>query len=245
MNMLQKKLAASPMLARVTPFVVFLGLTFCQGQFGEASRYWFYLAKTMVGAWLVWSIWPLVAEMRWKFSWEAVAVGVAVFGIWVGLDGFYPSVDQLIQNYVCPVLKSIGLEGWCPNPAETHPWNPNSCFGNNSALAWVFIVVRIVGSSLVVPPLEEVFYRSFLYRWIAKPDFQSVPLGYFHWKPFLLTGIIFGLAHHEWLAGILCAFAYQGLVCWKKRLGDAMTAHATTNFLLGGWVVWKGAWQFW
>ena len=52
-------------------------------------------------------------------------------------------------------------------------------------------------------------------------------------------------AHREWLAGILCGFAYQGLVCWKKRLGDAMTAHAITNFLLALWVVGRGAWKFW
>ena len=45
--------------------------------------------------------------------------------------------------------------------------------------------------------------------------------------------------------GILCGFAFQGLVCWKKRLGDAMTAHAITNGLLGLWVVWRGAWHFW
>ena len=39
--------------------------------------------------------------------------------------------------------------------------------------------------------------------------------------------------------------AAAGLVLWKGRLGDAITAHAVTNFLLGLWVVWKGAWQFW
>jgi CAAX prenyl protease-like protein len=124
-------------------------------------------------------------------------------------------------------------------------WNPHHQFGAGSALAWLIISVRILGSTLVVPPLEEVFYRSFLYRWIAKPDFQSVPLGAFHWTPFLVTSAIFGLSHFEWLPGILCGFAYQGLVCWKKRLGDAMTAHAITNLLLGAWVVWKGAWHFW
>ncbi|MBI3852209.1 MAG: CAAX prenyl protease-related protein [Verrucomicrobia bacterium] len=245
MNLLQTKLATSPALARVLPFVVFLGLTFCQGPFGEASRYWFYLAKTVVGAWLIWSVWPLVEEMRWKISWEAGVVGVAVFALWVGLDGLYPSVAEIIQSYVCPILKSIGLDFLCPKPTALHPWNPHVQFGQNTAFAWLFIVVRIVGSSLVVPPLEEVFYRSFLYRWIARPDFKSVPLGLFHWKPFLITALIFGFSHHEWLAGILCAFAYQGLVCWKNRLGDAMTAHAITNCLLGIWVVWKGAWNFW
>ena len=62
----------------------------------------------------------------------------------------------------------------------------------------------------------------------------------------LITSIAFGLVHpQQWLAGILCGFAYQGLVCWKKRLGDAMTAHAITNLLLGLWVIWKNAWNFW
>jgi len=222
MNLLFKKLEASPLLARVAPFVIFVALTFCQGQFGDASRYWFYLGKTIVGAWLIWTVWTLVAEMRWKFSWEAIVVGVAVFGVWVGLNDYYPK---------------IGKTG--------PPWNPHEAFGTGSVLAWMFLIVRIVGSAIVVPPLEEVFYRSFLYRYVTRPDFQSVPLGRFSWMPFLVTAAVFGFAHNEWLAGIVCAFVYQGLVCWKKRLGDAMTAHAITNFLLGIWVVWKGAWQFW
>jgi len=99
----------------------------------------------------------------------------------------------------------------------------------------------MAGSTLIVPPLEEVFYRSFLYRYIAKPDFLSVPLNQFLPLPFLATAAVFGFSHNEWLAGILCGAAYQGLVIRKNRLGDAMTAHAITNFLLGLWVVWRGA----
>jgi CAAX prenyl protease-like protein len=217
-------LQRTPLHARVAPFVIFIVLTALQGQFGEASRYWFYLAKTVIGAWLVLLTWPLVKEMRWKFSWEAVVAGVAVFALWVGLHGIYPKASGTAQ-----------------------PWNPHVQFGEGSALALFFIIVRIAGSTLVVPHLEEVFYRSFLYRYIEKQDFLSVPLGFFAWKPFIITTVIFALTHGQpdWLAAILCGFIYQGLVCWKKRLGDAMTAHAITNFLLGLWVVWKGAWQFW
>jgi len=105
--------------------------------------------------------------------------------------------------------------------------------------------VRIAGSSLVVPPLEEVFYRSFLYRYIVKTEFQSVALSHFSWLPFIVTAAVFGFAHHEWLAGILCAMAYQWLVIRQQRLGDAITAHAITNFLLGVWVVWREDWKFW
>ena len=219
---LTRKLHSSPVAARVAPFLVFLALTLCQGQFGEASRYWFYAAKTFVGLWLIRAMWPVVAEMRWVLSWEAVVVGILVCVMWVGIDSYYPKFGKAGAS-----------------------WNPHAQFGQNSALAWVMVAIRFFGSSIVVPPLEEVFYRSFLYRYIIKPDFQSVPLGRFHCVAFLATAAVFGFSHYEWLAGILCGFAYQGLVCWKKRIGDAMTAHAITNFLLGVWVVWKGAWNFW
>ena len=124
-------------------------------------------------------------------------------------------------------------------------WNPRARYGEASALAWMFIVARGLGSSIVVPPLEEIFYRSFVYRYLTKSDFHSVPLGQFNWSPFLISAAVFGCAHREWLAGILCGMLFQWLVCWKRRLGDAMTAHAITNLLLGIWVVWKDQWHFW
>jgi hypothetical protein len=190
---------------------------------GETSPFWIYLLKTIAGAALLWLVWPLVTEMRWRISAEAVFAGVLVFVLWIGLDPFYPSIA-----------------------GKPKGWNPHETFGLNTPLAWTFILVRILGSTLIVPPLEEVFYRSFVYRWLVKPDFWNVPLGHFAWWPFLGTSLIFGLAHpHQWVAGILCGFVYQGLVCRHKRLGDAMTAHAITNLLLGTWVAWKGAWLFW
>ena len=229
---------ASPLFARVAPFGVFVLLTFFQGKFGEASRYWFYLCKTVVGAWMIWWMWPRVEEMKWTGSWEAVLTGIAGFAVWVGIDGCYPPLDGLLNLAGLAKVKTAA-------DLEAEWWNPNVRFGSGSPLAWTFIAVRVLGSTLVVPPLEEVFYRSFLYRYLARSEFQSVPLGRFAWVPFLVTAVVFGSAHREWLAGILCAFAYQGLVCWKGRLGDAIMAHAITNFLLGLWVVGRGAWSFW
>jgi CAAX protease family protein len=217
-----KYFTASPVVARVAPFLIFLALTACQGKFGAASAYWFYFAKTVVAAWLIWEMRPFVAEMRWAFGWEAILVGVAVFAMWVGLDPFY---------------RHLGKFG--------APWNPNEQFGNGSTLAWLMIATRILGSTFIVPPLEEVFYRSFLYRYLARQNFLSVPLNQFLLWPFLATAAVFGFSHSEWLAGILCGMAYQWLVLRKNRLGDAMTAHAITNFLLGAWIVWKHAWHFW
>ena len=221
----------SPVLVRVVPFAIFLALTFCQNYFGETGRYWFYLAKTVVGGWLIWWIRPFVAEMRWKTSWEGLVVGLGVFLMWVGLG------ELLRRLGINPSFSELKL--------SQKGWEPFATFGGHSARAWFFIVIRILGAALVVPFLEEVFFRSFLYRYIAKPDFQSVPLGRFLPGPFLITSLLFGFEHREWLAGVLCGFAYQGLVCRKKRLGDAIAAHALTNLLLGIWVVWRGEWRFW
>ena len=210
-------------LVRVMPFVVFAALTMVQGQFGENGAYWIYTLKTIVGAWLLWVVRAHVKEMRWNFSWEAVVAGVVVFLAWVGLDGLYPSIFG----------------------ERTASFNPLKSYGDESAIAWIFIAVRILGSSLVVPMLEEVFYRSFLYRWLIKPDFFSIPLHSFSWWAFLIVCLGFGASHYEWLPGIICAVIYQGLVIRKRRLGDAITAHAITNFLLGLWVVLQADWRFW
>lgn len=223
MEFLRKKFAGSPEYARVAPFIIFVVLTALQGQFGEASRFWVYVAKTLVGAWLIWEMRPFVKEMRWAVSWEAVVMGIVICAVWVGLDGLYPRMSD---------------------PGEG--WNPHKQFGENTGVAWFYIVARIAGSSIVVPPLEEVFYRSFLYRYFIKLNFQSIPLGHFHWLSFVVTSGLFGFMHPDrWLAGIICGLGYQWLVIRKDRLGDAITAHAITNFLLGLWVVWKGAWNFW
>ena len=221
MNFLRQKLGSSPVLARVVPFIAFIVLTALQDKFGEEARYWNYVAKTGLAVLLLWVAKPFVPEMKWAFSWEALLVGIAVFAMWVGTDSFFPH---------------WGVSG--------KAWNPFVQFAGNDGKAWFFVVARITGMTLVVPVLEEVFYRSFVYRWIVEKDFERVPFNRFDVKALLATAVAFGFTHNHWLAGILCGLAYQWLVLRKNRIGDAITAHAITNLLLGIWVVWRGAWQF-
>lgn len=211
-----------PGALRTLPFLLFLGLTFCQELPGEESRYWVYAGKTVFGAWAVWLVRPMIAELGFRLSWSAVGIGLAVFAIWVGLDGWYPVLQEGRAR-----------------------WNPFDLANVGAAAAWAFVLVRLIGSTLIVPVLEEVFYRSFLYRWIAKPEFEAVPLGGFLLKPFVISAVVFGLGHREWLPGILCAMAYQYLTLRKGRLDEAIAAHAVTNLSLGLWIVLKDEWQYW
>lgn len=245
MEFLRQKLGASAIHARVVPYVVILFLTFFQDNLPGPLRFWGYLAKMLVGAWCIYEMRanriavirvgddgkehalrePLVPELRWAVSWEAVAAGVAVFVIWVGLDPYYPKIEFLVQG--------------------GEPWNPMKQFGQSSFMAFFFIVVRTLGSAIVVPPIEEAFFRSFLYRFGVRKKFTEMPFNQLHWLSLIVTSALFGLVHYQWLAGFLCGLCYQWLVLRKNRLGDAVTAHAITNFLLGIYIPWQGAWQFW
>ena len=229
MNAVTSKLQASPLLARVLPFVVFLALTSCQGSLGTESHFWVYLAKCVVGVWLIRVTWPLVSEMRWVISFEALLTGTLVFILWVTLDVPYTKFSQ---------------------PDDS--WNLQKQFAAAPVMVWVFAGVRIAGSTLLVPMLEEVFYRSFLYRYILAPNWMFTAHNSFAVKPFLITSIVFGFTHQHWLAGIACGMIYQLLVIRTNRIGDAITAHAVTNLLLGVWVITKGfgyaekeQWHFW
>jgi uncharacterized protein len=225
MNFLREKLQASPIHARVVPYVLIVALTFAQDSGSGSFRYWAYLFKMVVGAWCVWEMRSLVPEMRWAISWEAVAAGILVFLLWVGLDPFYPKSQLLFK---------IG-----------DPWNPVKAFADQPALGIFFVAVRTFGSALIVPPIEEAFYRSFLYRYFVRQNFATLPFSRRHWLSLVVTSLLFGLAHYQWLGGVLCGLIYQGLVIHKNRLGDAMAAHAITNFLLGVYIYSSGAWQFW
>ena len=227
MNWLREQIRASPVHARFVPLFVFV-LIGTGALLGGDSKFWSYVLKVFVGIWLVKEMRPLVSEMRWAISWEAVVVGLAVFVIWVGIDPYVPRNNLFFKD------------------TEDSIWNPFARFGQGSTLAWSLICIRIVGMTFVVPPLEEVFYRSLLYRYGVQTNFEEMPLNRFHPTSFIVISLLFGLVHFQWLAGILCGMAYQWLVLRKNRLGDAMTAHAITNFLLALYVVWKGgeAWKF-
>jgi len=224
----RKSMAASPEYARFAPFFIFCVITSAGFLIGQDWMYWLYALKVFVGLWLIWVMRPVVTEMRWAFSWEAAVVGVAIFAIWVGMDPYYPKNHLLFKD------------------TEGSIWNPFARFGDGSMVAWALICIRIFGMTIVVPPLEEVFYRSLVYRYIIKYDFTKVALNHFDGVALVMVSLLFGAAHFQWLPGILCGLAYQGLVIRKGRLGDAMTAHAITNVLLGCYVVWKSgeAWKF-
>jgi CAAX prenyl protease-like protein len=217
-------------LARTIPFAAFIVLLALRGSLptegvaGLDPRWVYGLTVLVVGGLLVW-FWreygELVAQTLPNLSEAALAVvvGVAVFGLWVNLDAPWMRLGEPSAGFV-------------PTDAQ-------------GRLMWPLIAVRWVGASLLVPVMEELFWRSFLMRWVQSPQFESVPPQSVGLKAIVLSTFVFMLAHTLWLAAIIAGLAYAWLYVRTGKLWVPIIAHAVTNGVLGVWVVMTGKWGFW
>lgn len=106
-------------------------------------------------------------------------------------------------------------------------------------------VLRICGAVLVVPLMEELFWRSFLIRFLIDKEYSAVQLGRFTWASFLISSILFGLEHSYIAAGVMAGIIYNLLLYKTKSLAQCVLAHAITNLALAIYVVITGKWHFW
>ena len=147
-----------------------------------------------------------------------VGVGVLVFVLWIWLDLPWMVIGESGDGY-----------------------DPRDDGHVNIALA----TIRILGAAVVVPIMEELFWRSFVMRWIDKPDFLTLAPAAVTLKGLLLSSVVFGFEHNLWFAGIVAGLAYGWLYRATGNLWVPTIAHAVTNGVLGAWVLYTGAWQFW
>jgi len=160
------------------------------------------------------------AKMAALQSWMlAVIIGLAAIVIWIGIDPFYPKFGKA---------------------AVFDPTMISPAIHRNA-----FIAFRIVGAVLVVPIMEELFWRAFLIRWLVNEDFKSVAIGTFTLQSLAVTVGLFGAEHYQWLAGLVCGALYNWLYYKRKDVFACVIAHAVSNAALAAWVLSRGDWKFW
>lgn len=112
-------------------------------------------------------------------------------------------------------------------------------------LKWLMIAVRCFGAILIVPIMEELFWRSFLLRYLIDNDFEKVRIGQFSLFSFVAVSLLFGLEHHYVFAGIMAGVAFNAIYYYSKSIIQCIVSHATANFCLAVYVLQSGQWQFW
>lgn len=226
----------SPAFCRIFPFAIYIGffaiagvLEFLQGQgvpwLANWDPRWLYPTKVLLVVLALVAMWRHYSELAKPsevkpLDWViGVVTGVVVFVLWI----------NLAQDWA-----TIGTA------AGYNPTDPKS-----GAIDWTLVAIRIFGAAMVVPVMEELFWRSFVMRWLVEQDFIKIDPARVGFKPFFITAVLFASEHSLWLAGLLAGIAYNWLYMRSRNLWVPVLAHAVTNGLLGLWVIQTGNWQFW
>ena len=187
------------------------------------------------------SLHPLVR--LWGYPIQTLLVGGLLFLLKDRLPSLRPTCwigSGLVGGVV--FLLWIGLDPWLTDRANWVPYDPAPA----GALAPVLIAFRWIGAALVVPVVEELFWRGFLMRWLIQDRFYLIPLGRYTHTSFIVTTAFFSSIHGpEWALAVPAGLLFGFWFVRTRSLGDVIAAHAICNALLGTWVIWRGAWNFW
>jgi CAAX prenyl protease-like protein len=215
-------------LAYVAPFVAFVAIMAVEKTLPLPAVWLYPLRFFTVLAVLLWFSRPYLSFRATRPA-MSVAIGCAVFAIWIGPDVLFgPAYRQhwLFQNPITgTAVASV------PLALQTHFW---------------FVTVRAVSCTLLVPVIEELFWRGWLMRWILDKDFTRVPLGSYTPMAFWTVAVLFASEHGPyWEVGLATGVIYNWWMIRTRNLADCILAHAVTNGLLSLYVLKTGQWQYW
>ena len=188
----------------------------------SAARYWVSPLQTIVCAVLLargWRHYEFRRPMRVAFT---LAVAALALALWISpqvLLGSAPRVDGFDPAF-------FGARGW--------PFILNT-------------TLRVIRLVVIVPLLEEIFWRGFLLRFLIREPFESVPFGTFSWFSCSAVTVGFCLEHTrpDWPAAFVTGVLYNLIAYRTRSLSACVLAHAVTNLLLGVYIFVTGQWGFW
>jgi hypothetical protein len=219
--------------AYLAPFLAFFALLAAGSaveHFGEGhaswllseTRYWVCPLQTLVCGGLLIRYWRVY---QWKLPAKlllTVTVAALALVIW------------------------IAPQQWLHSPRRLEGFDP-AFFGASGWPYFLNLGFRLLRLVIVVPLLEEIFWRGFLLRYLIDDHFTAVPMGSFSWLSFGVVTAGFCLEHSptDWPAAIVTGALYNFVAYRTRSLSSCVLAHAITNALLGAYVLHTAQWGFW
>ena len=218
------------LFAYVLPMALFLALLSLNsalksvgGSFALSSaEYWIYPLQTLLCGILLFFFRRQYAMTASARPGVGLFVGLVVFLLWIS--------PQALFGF----------------PSRFDGFNPEY-FTARPAFYWGTVSLRFLRLVVVVPLVEEIFWRGFLLRFLIDEDFERVPFGAFSWLSFVVVALAFGFSHNrpDWLAAVLAGMLYNWVAYRSRSLSTCVVTHALTNLLLGLWIMKTGQWGFW
>ena len=216
-----------PSLPYVVPFASFMVFLALQ-KYVALNPMVEYPARDVLLIAILWFFSRGVIDLRATHKIETAVMGIAVFVLWIGPDILIPGYRQhwLFQNAIMGQLSAPAPEGVLRAPLVL--WS------------------RIIRAVVLVPIIEELFWRAWLMRWLISPRFEKIPLGTYQLGAFAITAVLFAAEHGPyWDVGLLTGVIYNWWMVRTRSLGDCILAHAITNACLCGYVVATRHWEYW
>lgn len=223
--------------AHVAPLVLFAGLLVAPDLARRAGvaagndslwltrpEYWvFPLQALLCGAALLWFRRDYrFAPMGPRAVAWGVAAGALALAVWVAPQAVFGAAPR------------VG-SGFDPTPLAGEP-----------GLYWAVLLARLVRLAVVVPFVEEVFWRGFLLRYLADEDFARVA---YRFQPLafgvVVAGFTFEHGSADWLPAAFVGALYNAVAIRTQSLGACVLAHAVTNAGLGAYILATRQWGFW
>ncbi len=217
-----------PSVPWIAPFAVFMVLLALAPSLPFGQPWESILRVTVLTLVLVTLSGNVIRSLRIRYALPSLALGVAVCAMWVAPDLLVPGwrTHWLFQNSVTGTLKTSIAPEELANP--------------------LVVVLRIVRAALLVPILEELFWRGWLPRWIVNTDWQKVPIGTYNTLAFVGTALLFASEHGPyWEVGLLCGLIYNWWLWRTKSVGDVILVHAVTNAALSAFVLVTKRYEYW
>lgn len=197
-----------------------LGLTSFAGVTLD-PMYWIYPLQTAVSAgallWF-WKCYDVGGTTLGKLL-IGVAGGVIVCTLWVAPQELFHQPHR--------------LEGFDPNVVP-------------SLTNWM-LATRFARLVLVVPLVEEIFWRGFLLRYLVREDFASLPFGSANVFSFWAVVVAFTCVHQpaDMPAAFITGILLNLIAVRTRSLLACVAAHATANLALGVYICATRQWGFW
>jgi exosortase E/protease (VPEID-CTERM system) len=200
------------------PLAAYLCVVMIAGLFGTGFN-WLYPVTAFIGFGILFACREMIlAEFVDGVTPGAFVMGVLVFVFWLIMIPPDPEGDTFFAE-------TLGAASGI------------------AATAWV--LMRALGSSIVVPVLEELAFRAGLMRLLTRliEPFSGRLLAVS--VSVISSSFAFGLLHSNLWAGVMAGIGYAILTLRTGRVGDAIVAHAVTNFLIALTAISVGRWSLW
>lgn len=221
------------------PFIAFMAMIF--------------VSSIIAGVFDGHAFWALSEPKYWMMPAQIVVCGFLLFKWWSSYQWSESSATPFRTLSIGTGIGLLALIIWvAPQaffnaPARTDGFQPGF-FGESGFPYWGNVGLRFFRLVIIVPIVEELFWRGFLMRFLVnESDFRSVPIGTFTMKSFLITTAGFCLEHSptDYPAAIAVGLLFNGVAYWTRSLTACVLAHAVTNLALGIYVMKTGQWGFW